>query len=154
MRTRHLGLLVVAGLVLSACGSPAQPHQTPVLGYPRANKATNTQGWGTIRPKTIFNGGDETGLVKHIVWSSWGGRKAFGRGVGFNPPINGPVAASVQMAAVVVAFDLGKCDDHRSYLRVRWYFPAHNPKYGEPVKYELTCNNYSSSKYFDKPPAP
>jgi hypothetical protein len=151
MRAVRLSLFIIAaGLVLSSCGTSATPaaeHSVPILGYPRASRSTGTQGWGTIRPKNIFNGGDPSGLVKDISWSSWGGARALGKGMGFEVPSTGPVSAGHFASAVVVAFDLGTCDKHWSYLRVRWYFHGHNPKLLESTKFESTCNNYSSSKY-------
>jgi len=76
-----------------------------------------------------------------------GGATAVGNGMGYQVPVAGPVSAGHFATAVIAAFDLGKCDKHWSYLRVRWYFPGHNPKFVQPKKFESTCNNYSSSKY-------
>jgi len=73
--------------------------------YPRASKTTSTQGWGSIRPRTIFNGGDPTGLVKDISWSSWGGATAVGNGMGYQVPVAGPVSAGHFATAVIAAFD-------------------------------------------------
>ena len=38
-------------------------------------------GWGTARPKTIFNGGDPSGYVDKIRWTTWGGKVAIGGGL-------------------------------------------------------------------------
>lgn len=38
------------------------------------------RGWGVRHPRTIYNGGVPSGLVKHIVWRRWGASVAFGRG--------------------------------------------------------------------------
>lgn len=143
---RIVAALVIPSVLIAACSS-SNGRTTPLLGYPRASRSTGTQGWGTIQPVTIFNGGDPTGLVKDITWSTWGGTRAVGEGMGFQVPVNGPVAAGHFASAIVIAFDLGMCDKHWSYLRVRWYFPGHNPNLAEPRKFESTCNSYSSSKY-------
>ncbi len=37
-------------------------------------------GWGTARPKTIFNGGDPSGDVIKVRWTTWGGNVAVGYG--------------------------------------------------------------------------
>jgi hypothetical protein len=37
----------------------------------------------TVEPATVFNGGDPTGLIKHIEWLTWGGSRAIGVGSGF-----------------------------------------------------------------------
>jgi hypothetical protein len=44
-------------------------------------------GFGTARPKTIFNGGDPSGLVEHLTWSHWGSRTttAIGKTAIFKP---------------------------------------------------------------------
>jgi hypothetical protein len=50
-----------------------------VLGA-RAFAGPQGIGWGTARPSEIFNGGDPSGLVTHINWSTWGGAVATGSG--------------------------------------------------------------------------
>lgn len=42
--------------------------------------AENGSGFGTVRPKEFFNGGDPSGRVSQIHWSSWGGKSAYGTG--------------------------------------------------------------------------
>ena len=37
-------------------------------------------GFGTVKPKKIFNGGDPSGLVQDIAWSHWGSSTATGTG--------------------------------------------------------------------------
>lgn len=39
------------------------------------------EGWGTSRPSKIYNGGDPSGLVSHIHWTTWGGPIAVGKGL-------------------------------------------------------------------------
>ncbi len=43
--------------------------------------APNSQGFGSVRPIRIFNGGDPSGLVTGITWTSWGGKDALGHGL-------------------------------------------------------------------------
>lgn len=50
----------------------------PVLGSKRF--APNGQGFGTVRPRRIFNGGDASGLIKRIHWRHWGRDVAATRG--------------------------------------------------------------------------
>ena len=45
--------------------------------------APHGEGWGTAHPAKIYNGGDPSGLVKEIQWTSWGGRTATGYGLGW-----------------------------------------------------------------------
>jgi hypothetical protein len=68
---------MVAVFAGAAVGSASSP--TVVLGS-RAFAGPQGAGWGTPHPSEIFNGGDPSGLVTHIHWSSWGGRTATGRG--------------------------------------------------------------------------
>lgn len=85
---RHLALTVVvlaAGLTVAAgsFAARARPITTAsvvVLGSP-AFEGHGSEGWGKSRPKKVFNGGDLSGLVREIVWTSWGGATAIGYGV-------------------------------------------------------------------------
>jgi hypothetical protein len=49
----------------------------------RGSKVFPRKDFGTVRPTTIFLGGDESGLFCHIKWSSWGGQFAVGTGTGW-----------------------------------------------------------------------
>jgi len=73
----------------------AAPHR-PVLGsttfIPRIGV-----GWGTYKPKRIFNGGDPAGLIYGITWTSWGQPDAYGYGTG--------ILGTTELRA----FDLGRC---------------------------------------------
>jgi hypothetical protein len=40
----------------------------------------HSEGWGTVRPSRLFNGGDGSGDIFKITWSSWGGAVATGQG--------------------------------------------------------------------------
>jgi hypothetical protein len=87
------------------------------------------KGYGQVRPSTIYNGGDESGLAEHIKWASWGGTKAVGYG---EAVYVGPGQFEYQgkmEPATIVAFDLGSCAGHPAYLRVEWYFPQHGQKF-------------------------
>ncbi|HTW18655.1 MAG TPA: hypothetical protein VME70_00405 [Mycobacteriales bacterium] len=69
--------LVIAPATALAAGSTTA--QTPVLGV-HHSFGPDSKGWGTARPKTLFNGGDPSGDITHIHWTSWGGKTAHGRG--------------------------------------------------------------------------
>jgi len=92
----------------------------PVLGEGRGI----TEGYGSIRPATISNGGDSTGLVLNVSWQSWGGPKAVGTGTGYYAPPNTPLAQAKAEHATVVAFNPGTCDGLYMYQDIEWYFPA------------------------------
>jgi hypothetical protein len=143
-------VLVVTGIVLLTPFVPILAYgandDVPTLGYPpetpgcqQVQCGYNTQGWGTIRPRTVFNGGDPTGLIKEITWSSWGGSKAVGRGLGWYVSPTEDVADGHLASAVIVAFKLGTCDGHRTYNAVEWYFPQKGQKFSSG-SYEYWCN--------------
>jgi hypothetical protein len=69
----------VASLLAASCLAALAGARQPVLGA-RAFATPGGKGWGRFKPKTIFNGGDPSGLVSGIRWSHWGKRIARGRG--------------------------------------------------------------------------
>jgi hypothetical protein len=82
------------------------PRQTIVLGA--AAFAPGGNGWGTERPVDIFNGGDPSGHVFDIQWTSWGGAKAEGHGL--NPIFKPQGGYYTQPARIELqASDPGKC---------------------------------------------
>jgi hypothetical protein len=75
------------------------------------------EGWGTERPETIFNGGDLSGLISDVHWSSWGGAVARGHGRhSLFKPSGGyyrhPVVAQLK------AKRIGACEGRRAYLKL------------------------------------
>jgi hypothetical protein len=69
---------------LPRCGHRVATDQrrsckTVTLGIPGLEGPAG-RGWGTVKPKLIFNGGDASGLVDHIHWRRWGSRAAIGVG--------------------------------------------------------------------------
>ena len=80
----------------------------PTLGL-RAGIFAHGKGFGEVKPSEVFNGGDPTGLVTHVVWKSWGGREAVGMGESEYVAPNQDVAEGSEQPATVVAFKLGTC---------------------------------------------
>jgi hypothetical protein len=91
-----------------------------------------------VRPTTVFNGGDPTGLVSGIRWSSWGGAQAIGTGRSDYVGPHQSVAAGSQEPARIVAFRLGICRGRRAYDAVEWYFPEHGQHFS-PGSYIDAC---------------
>jgi hypothetical protein len=68
-------------------------------------------GFGTVKPKEIFNGGDPSGLIQDISWRHWGSSSATGTGKtsifkpggGYYPELVG---------AQLKASNLGHCTAH------------------------------------------
>jgi hypothetical protein len=110
----------------------------PVLGQ-LAGTFAHGQGFGQVRPATVFNGGDPTGLVTGMTWSSWGGSTATGTGTSDYVGPGQSVATGTQEPVTIVAFKLGTCDGKLMYQAVEWYFPQHNQAF-TANRYENICN--------------
>jgi hypothetical protein len=115
----------------------ATPQVVPALGR-LAGVFAHGVGFGQVRPSRIFNGGDPTGLVTHITWTSWGGPRATGTGRAVYVGPSQTVATGTVQTVTVVAFDLGSCHGKRMYQAVEWYFPQHGQAF-DPSRYEDIC---------------
>lgn len=80
-----VGLVAALTVSLSAFGAVASPHHTtlrahevPVLGA--KDFSFDGEGYGAAHPRTVFNGGDPAGLIKHIQWRRWGAACSIGWG--------------------------------------------------------------------------
>jgi hypothetical protein len=121
-----------------ASASPsATPAAVPTLGQ-LAGDFAHGQGFGQVKPAKIFNGGDPTGLVTNVVWSSWGGARATAAGTAEYVGPNQSVASGTEETATVLAFDLGTCGGKYMYQAIEWYFPQHNQAFN-PNTYENIC---------------
>jgi hypothetical protein len=97
------------------------------------------QGYGTQQPSTIFNGGDESGLVTKVHWTGWGTSRATGTGVGWSTR-NAPDTAGGHYAnAEVIAFNLGTCGGKVVYQDITWFFPGEGDSF-DPNTYIDMCN--------------
>jgi hypothetical protein len=114
------------------------PAAAPTLGQPAGDFAHGSSGFGQVKPAKIFNGGDPTGLVTNVDWSSWGGAQATATGSSEYVGPNQSVAQGTQETATVVAFNLGTCDGKLMYQAVEWYFPQHGQAFN-PNQYENIC---------------
>jgi hypothetical protein len=75
------------------------------------------EGWGTSRPKTIYNGGDPSGLISDVHWSRWGA--AVARGHGRNSvfkPHGGYYRHQVTIQ--LKAKRIGSCEGRSAYLKL------------------------------------
>ena len=105
-----------------------------------------TSGYGSVRPVTINNGGDPTGIVMNLSWQSWGGARAVGTGTGYYDPPNVPVAQSTKQPATVVAFNLGNCDGQYMYQAIEWYFPQHGGTFNPNVYLDICAWTFHNGK--------
>ncbi len=134
MRRRLIALAVAASVI--ALAPAATAASAPTLGR---SWAPSQQGYGHVAPRTIFNGGDPTGLVKRVRWSHWGAARAIGHGIGdWVWPGQSVAAGSTAVAATVVAWDLGSCHGKRAYRKIDWYFPTRGDAF-DPRDYINIC---------------
>jgi hypothetical protein len=120
MRIAALALVAVA-LVAAAPASAGSSHV--VLGNKKF--APNGDGFGSFRPRDIFNGGDPSGHAFDISWQHWGSTSA--TGFGKNPifkPGGGYFAQPAQIE--LRAYDLGHCpgSSQLAYRKLKGRVPA------------------------------
>lgn len=81
---RQFGIALVALTVLCALSaSTAIAATAPVLGWKGA--FSFGKGFGAVKPRTVYLGGDPTGDVKSISWPDWGTQRPYGYGMGWCP---------------------------------------------------------------------
>jgi hypothetical protein len=117
--------------------APASPAGIPTLGQ-LAGDFAHGMGFGQVKPSKIFNGGDPTGLVTNVTWTSWGAAKATATGTADYVGPNQTVAQGTDEMAIVVAFRLGTCDGKLMYQAVEWYFPEEGQSFSSKT-YENIC---------------
>lgn len=125
--TAFVAVLAAVALIVGAQAFAA--GQVPVLAGPWSS---GQQGYGHAKPRTIFNGGDPTGLVRTIHWSSWGGQRATGSGTAeWVGPHQTVAAGKFEAGATVVLFHLGRCHGRPAYDAIEWYFPRHRQRFSK-----------------------
>ncbi len=100
----------------------------------------NQQGFGQVRPRKFYGGGTSTGMVRQITWTSWGGQRARGRGIGYYIPPGGYGYQARPEPARIVASDLGDCQGQLAYRRVDWYFPGQGQTLGDGGYFDICPN--------------
>lgn len=109
LRSAIVLAVLLAGLALLAPGVGATAPTKIVLGAKAF--APMGVGFGAVKPKEIFNGGDPSGLVQAIRWSHWGSGTATGTGrTSIFKPHGGYYPRLVR--AVLRASNLGHCTAH------------------------------------------
>jgi hypothetical protein len=131
------GCSASAGHTAAPAASARPDGSEPTLGV-RTGTFFDGSGFGQVRPKEVYNGGDPTGLVTSITWHGWGGAQAVGTGrsdyVGPNQSVAGGTVEPVR----IVAFDLGTCRGRYMYEAVEWYFPQHGGTF-DASQFEDIC---------------
>ncbi|HTC68984.1 MAG TPA: hypothetical protein VK662_05390 [Acidothermaceae bacterium] len=139
------GSSLVGTLLYPGAGAPAPlpaalRSTVPILaGPPAGSRASlDEEGYGHVKPSTIYNGGDPEGRIRHIHWTSWGGAQAAGAGISeYVAPGQIGVEGRPESARVVL-FHLGYCREQRAYDAVEWYFPEHGQHF-YPRTYIDSC---------------
>lgn len=134
-----LGAVLSGILLATGCSSSsgdADSHGSadadgPTLGI---EWASNQEGYGTVKPTRIYNGGSVSGTLDQIEWSNWGDAAATGTGFGYTDGVYGS-----KMPAEVRAFDLGDCQGSRSYRAITWWFPSQGEVF-DPGRATLICS--------------
>jgi hypothetical protein len=118
----HRSVSVTAGHSYLASASVTPKNKVPVLGHPMFR----TKGFGRVRPKEVYFGGDAQSVVEKIHWDKWGPPRAVGDGTAwYLPPGVKSVSEGHAAPAKIVAFDLGTCDGKLAYRKLEWFFPSH-----------------------------
>jgi hypothetical protein len=121
--TASAAVLTLAFVGFDAAGTTATAP-SPILSPGAAPPPLKyTRGFGQVRPRIIYLGGDPTGVVCRIHWLTWGGRFAVGLGTAKDVIGRQDVAAGHWTAAVVVLSHLGAWHRRPAYKRFDWSFP-------------------------------
>lgn len=127
-----LAITLVSAFAATASAALAQPILGPkAYPYYQYDGLQGTKGFGQVKPRTIYYGGDPTGLVCGIQWQSWGGRVAHGTGIGWYVSPTEYVAAGHAAVVNITASSLGQWHGRSAYNHLNWSFPA-NGQYRAP----------------------
>jgi len=144
-RRTPMGLVAVVATLAIWIAAPPQDvaasggaRPEPTLGLMTGLFTHGAVGFGQVRPKEVYNGGDPTGLVTSITWHGWGQGQAIGTGRAEWVGPNQSVATGTFEPTRIVAFDLGTCNGHYMYAAVEWYFPQHKQVF-DPNQFEDVC---------------
>ena len=107
--------LVLSGGGLLACDAAGGATDV-VIGSAEFAKPDG-EGWGTSMPPKLYNGGDPSGLVNEIRWTTWGGSTAIGYGLNsiFKP---GGGYYSRPVIVELRAQSLGHCGSRPAYTQL------------------------------------
>lgn len=127
-----IGVLVLPGWLLAVSsahagnpGSGAGSSRRAIVLGSKSYYAPQARGWGTIKPRTVYNGGDPAGLVTSIHWQHWGEKSAIGWGLtSIFKPTGGYYPRLVR--AELRATNIGRCTARgpRAYRRLSARVPS------------------------------
>src|SRR5437773_9173514 len=83
LRTFCISASVIAIALSVGCAgtSTKHSHSGPVVLGSTKSFVPYGFGWGTVAPRTLYNGGDPSGRVSKIHWQAWGRSVALGSGL-------------------------------------------------------------------------
>lgn len=117
-------VLSIAAVVATTASAARQPIVSPTADpYYRYGGLRGTEGFGQVKPREIFYGGDPTGLVCRIRWKTWGGPTARGYGTGWYVNSHQSVNQGHAAVAILTASKLRAWHGRPAYLRLTWSFP-------------------------------
>lgn len=93
----------------NTCSEIYAENTTRVLG--RKHLLRYGSGWGTVRPRSIFNGGDPGGKAWNLTWRNWGAATAYGHGRAWIPRPNGNYYGKPGLIELR-ASRIGRCTRH------------------------------------------
>lgn len=109
-------LFLAFAVSAQADAPPAQQSASPVLGS-KGLMGQYGKGWGRVAPRTIFNGGVPSGLIKKIRWRRWGKANAYGFGLTYLYKPQGGYydqPGGIRLRAT----RLGSCSGKRAYTKL------------------------------------
>jgi hypothetical protein len=139
--SRRFVAVLLALTVTFACALPSAFGRSPapVLGWKAA--FPNGQGFGAVKPRTVYLGGDPTGNVSAITWHQWGLKRSVGFGRGWCPGRS--VASGHPCLAALHVYGLGTCHGRRAYRTLAFYFKSRT-RWTAGSKWNVCSGQYQS----------
>lgn len=133
-----LGPVIVLGWTVSSSSVEAshlkgitQGRSGGIVLGSKSYYAPQARGWGSVKPRVIYNGGDPAGLVSRINWYGWGGPSAIGWGLTSIFKQNGGYYGKL-VRAELRATDIGRCSA-RGPLAYRRLYAREPSRPGGPL---------------------
>lgn len=103
-----------------AVTTTTRPKPIPVLG--RSGVYQDSVGFGQMKPRSIFLGGEAESAVVQITWTSWGAAQATGQGTGCYYSGTQLASECTHEQVTLFAFDRGMCERTFMYQKLEYVF--------------------------------
>ncbi len=80
------------------------------------------KGFGAVKPRTVYLGGNPTGDFQELGLHAWGEKRSVGYGRGYYPPPGRPLADAISVPVALHAYSLQTCKGHLAYRRLSVFF--------------------------------